>query len=168
VNIYETVFITRQELSLQQAKQLTEKFTAILTEQGGTIGREEFWGLRSLAYPIKKNRKGYYTMFNHQSPAAALNEMQRRMGISDDILRELTIRLDKMPEEPSPIAGQRSDGDRAPSDSFGGEAPRETAPEQPSSGGETSATAEEGPAEEASAEEASAEEAPIPASGEDK
>lgn len=103
--LYETIFITRQEISSQDVEKITENFSKTLTDNGGTIVKTEQWGLRDLAYPIKKSNKAYYTMLAIDSPYSAVKEMERRLSLSEDILRHVTIRVQKINKNPSaPLA----------------------------------------------------------------
>lgn len=118
---YECVFIARQELSSAQAEQFADRMAGIVAENGGEVKTREYWGLKNLAYRIKRNRKGHYTLFHLDAPSDAVREMERNMGLSDDVLRYLTIRLDELPEGPSAMMlakaerGDRSRrGDRGP------------------------------------------------------
>ena len=106
--LYESVFIARQDVSAQEVEALTERFQGIISEFGGEIARHEYWGLKGLAYRIKKNRKGHYTMLRMDAPPAAVQEMERNMRISEDILRYLTVRVDALDEEPSTMMQTRS------------------------------------------------------------
>ncbi len=108
---YESVFIARQDISNTQVEALSDTFSDIIEKGGGNVTSKEQWGLRNLAYKIKKNRKGHYTLFNIDAPAAAILEMERNMRISEDILRYMTIRVDNLAVEPS-IMMQRSRGPR--------------------------------------------------------
>jgi small subunit ribosomal protein S6 len=99
--LYEHVFLARQDVSQQQVDALTNEYTQVITEGGGTVGRTEYWGLKSLAYKIKKNRKAHYTSLNIDAPHAAVAEMERRMGLSTDVLRFMTIRVEELENEPS-------------------------------------------------------------------
>lgn len=101
--LYETVFIARQELSAAQVEALAANLTEIITQGKGEITKTEFWGLRTLAYSIKKNRKGHYVLFNIDSPAPTVKEMERQIGLNEDILRHLTLKLDALDNEPSPL-----------------------------------------------------------------
>jgi len=113
MSYYECVFIARQELSTTQAEQLADQMAEILVNNGGEVKAREYWGLKNLAYRIKKNRKGHYTMFHMDAPSDAVIEMERNMGLSEDVLRHLTIRLDELPEIPSIMMQAKSDrGDR--------------------------------------------------------
>jgi len=108
--LYEHVFLARQDISQQQVEALTKEFSQIIEEGGGKISKTEYWGLKTLAYKLKKNRKAHYSMFNIDGPPAAVTEMERRMGLSSDILRFLTIRVETHETEPS--AQMRKGGDR--------------------------------------------------------
>ncbi|MAV17994.1 MAG: 30S ribosomal protein S6, partial [Alphaproteobacteria bacterium TMED110] len=106
----EHVFICRQDISQQQVETLTENLTAILTEQGGSIEKTEYWGLRSLAYRVKKNRKGHYSLLNITADHTAISEMERQMSLNDDILRFMTIRVEEHDEETSaPLSSKNKD-----------------------------------------------------------
>ena len=98
---YETVFIARQEISAAQVDALSDQFTAVLSENGGSVKKKEYWGLKGLAFRIKKNRKGHYVLLNIDAPPAALHEMERQMRINEDILRFMTVRVDELDESPS-------------------------------------------------------------------
>jgi small subunit ribosomal protein S6 len=101
MSLYESVIIIRQETSTQQVEALADTFQEIIKENGGSIEKRENWGLRSLAYKIKKNRKGHYILFNIDAPSAAVQEMERLMSLNEDILRYLTLRIDEFEEGPS-------------------------------------------------------------------
>jgi small subunit ribosomal protein S6 len=143
--LYENVFIARQDISGAQVDQLADTFTQLIAEQGGQVRKREYWGLRNLTYRMNKNRKGHYVLFNIEGPAAAITELERTMRINEDVLRYLTLRVDKFEEGPSPIMqsrGSREDrprrdrdrygepregrdgGDRGSGDRSGGERPR--------------------------------------------
>ena len=98
---YETVFIARQDYSDAQVKDLTEGYHKIITEAGGKILKTENWGLRNLAYRIKKNRRGHYVAIESEAPADAIHEMERTMRLNEDILRFMTLRLDEPTTGPS-------------------------------------------------------------------
>ena len=130
--LYEHVFIARQDVSQQQVEGLTEQFSTIIKENGGQIGKTEYWGLRNLTYKVRKNRKGHYTLMNIDAPHAAVTEMERQMGINEDVLRCLTVRVEEHETEPSAVMQNRGDrgdrgdrggrfGDRERSDRFGGD-----------------------------------------------
>ena len=108
--LYETVFIARQDISAKQVEDYAAAFGKIVNDNGGKVKNTESWGLRTLAYKIKKNRKGHYTLMHLDAPHAAVSEMERNMGLNEDILRFMTVSIDKLPEGPSAILKQ-SDGD---------------------------------------------------------
>ena len=101
VPYYESVFIARQEISSQQVDAIADVFTDIIKEGGGKVTKRENWGLKSLAYRIKKSRKAHYTLFNIDAPMDAIQEMERQMRLSEDVLSYITIRVDELDEEPS-------------------------------------------------------------------
>jgi len=112
---YEHVFLARQEVSPQQVEALVKEFGQVITDGGGTVGKTEYWGLKTLAYKIKKSRKAHYSLMNIDAPAEAVAEMERRMGLSTDILRFMTLRVDAHETEPSVQmrkSDDRRDGDR--------------------------------------------------------
>ncbi|OUS18410.1 30S ribosomal protein S6 [Rhodospirillales bacterium 47_12_T64] len=108
---YECVYIARQDISSSQVDTLTEQFSTIITENGGTVGKTEYWGLRNMAYRVKKNRKGHYVLLNLDAPSAAVQEMERVMRLNDDVLRTLTIKVDALEEEPSAVMQNRGSRD---------------------------------------------------------
>lgn len=110
--LYENVFIARQDASPAQVEALTENFANVIAEHGGSVAKREYWGLRSLAYRIKKNRKGHYTLMNIDAPAAAVTEMERLMRINEDVVRYLTVRVDALEEGPSAMLRSRDRDDR--------------------------------------------------------
>ena len=110
--LYESVFIARQDIAAPQVDTLTDNIQKIIEDQGGSIAKREYWGLRSIAHKIKKNRKGHYTLLNIDAPAPAIHEMERQMRINEDVLRYLTIRMDELEEGPSVIMRSRSSDDR--------------------------------------------------------
>lgn len=118
--LYEHVFLARQDVSAQQVEALTKEFTDVLEAGGGKVAKSEYWGVRSLAFKMKKARKAHYTLFNIDAPPAAVSEMERRMGLSTDIIRFLTIKVDKHQTDPSIMMrkGDRDErgerGDRPP------------------------------------------------------
>jgi small subunit ribosomal protein S6 len=99
--LYEHVFLTRQDVSGQRVEELAEHFKGVIEQRGGAVGKTEFWGLKSLAYRIEKNRKAYYTLMNIDAPHDAVGEMERQMRLNEDVLRYLTVRVDELEEAPS-------------------------------------------------------------------
>jgi small subunit ribosomal protein S6 len=110
--LYEHVFLARQDLSPQQIDALVEQYKGVIEANGGSVGRVENWGLKSLTYRIKKNRKAYYTLMDLTAPAGAINEMERQMGLSEDVLRFMTIKVEKHEEGPSAMLQKRDRDDR--------------------------------------------------------
>ena len=110
--------MTRQDVSTAQVETLTKEFTGVIEEGGGKISKSEYWGLRSLAYKIKKSRKAHYTLLNIEGPPAAVTEMERRMGISTDVIRFITIKVEAHEAEPSV---QMRKGDREDRPERGGD-----------------------------------------------
>jgi len=101
--LYESVVIARQDIATTQVDTLADELTTIITEGGGKVTKRELWGLRSLTYRIKKNRKAHYVFFNIDAPPAAINEYERRMRINEDVLRYLTVRVEALEEGPSAV-----------------------------------------------------------------
>jgi small subunit ribosomal protein S6 len=114
MRLYEHVLIARQDLSSGQAEAIGQKYADIITEHGGEIRKSEYWGLKSFAYPIRKYRKGHYLLMNIAAPAPALHEMERLMGIDEDIIRHLTVRVDEHDEGPSVILQNKGSDRRRP------------------------------------------------------
>ena len=137
MRLYESVFIARQDISSQQVESMADEFAGIITNAGGKIHKREYWGLRSLAYRIKKNRKGHYIMFNLETDGTTLKEYERIMGLNEDVLRFLNIRIEEVDEAPSIIMqnkgerGERGDrgnrGDRGDRGDRGSRPPRQEA-----------------------------------------
>ena len=122
--LYEHVFIARQDLSNAQAEGLIEHFGQILKDNGGDVSASEYWGLRTMAYKINKNRKGHYSFLRSDAPSAAVQEMERLMRLHDDVMRVMTVKVDEHEEGPSAVvlAKQSRDdsgrGGRGPANRF--------------------------------------------------
>ena len=101
MRLYESVIIARQDVSTTQVETLVDEFSAIIEKAGGSIHKKEFWGLRGLAYRIKKNRKGHYVMLNIETDSETLNEFERIMSLNEDVLRFMTIAIEEVDPEPS-------------------------------------------------------------------
>jgi small subunit ribosomal protein S6 len=108
--IYEHVFLARQDVSNTQVEALTKEYSDIIEQGGGKVTKSEYWGVKSLAYKIKKNRKAHFSLLNIDAPPAALAEMERRMGISTEIIRFLTVKVEQHETEPSAMM-RKSDRD---------------------------------------------------------
>ena len=136
--LYEHVFLARQDISSQQVDTLVETFKGVLEENGGTVGKVENWGVKTLAYRIRKNRKAHYVLMNVDANHAAMMEMERQMRLNEDVLRHMTIRVEEHEDTPSAMMqkrdrddrpgggrGDRGDrGDRGPRGGGGGRGPR--------------------------------------------
>ena len=123
--LYEHVFIARQDLSNAQAEGLIEHFSTVLSDNGGKVVENEYWGVKTMAYKINKNRKGHFALLKSDAPAAAVQEMERLMRLHDDVMRVLTIKVDKHTEGVSVQMQKRDEredrGDRGDRGGFGGE-----------------------------------------------
>jgi small subunit ribosomal protein S6 len=117
--LYEHVFLSRQDASAQQVEELTAQFKGVIEQMGGTISKVEQWGVKSLSYRLRKNRKAHFTLLNVEAPAAALNEVERQERLSEDVLRYLTIRVDEHESGPSAMM-RKVDRDRERDDRGGG------------------------------------------------
>ncbi|MFV0432019.1 MAG: 30S ribosomal protein S6 [Alphaproteobacteria bacterium] len=110
--LYECVVIARQDLSAQQAEGLTENVKQVVAEQGGNVGKIEYWGLRQMAYRIRKNRKGHYTLLNIDAPATAIAELERILRLNEDVLRHLVISVEELEEGPSVMMQRKGRDER--------------------------------------------------------
>jgi small subunit ribosomal protein S6 len=107
--LYECVFIARNDVTQQQVEAIAEQVAGLVAEGGGEVKKREYWGLRGLAYKIKKNRKGHYMLLGIDAPAAALPEVERQLGLNEDVLRSLTVRVEAIDEAPSAVLAKRGD-----------------------------------------------------------
>ena len=133
--LYEHIFLARQDITAQQVDALVEQYKGVIESFGGKVGRIENWGLKSLTYRIKKNRKAHYALMDIDAPAAAIHEVERQMRINEDVLRYMTIAVEAHEEGPSAMMQKRDrddrprrDGDRpdrGPREDRGPRAPRE-------------------------------------------
>jgi small subunit ribosomal protein S6 len=122
--LYEHVMIARQDLSNTQAEALIEHFGAVLSDNGGTLVDHEYWGIKTMAYKINKNRKGHYAFLRSDAPAAAVQEMERLMRLHDDVMRVLTIKVDVHEELPSAQMVKRDERERGDRPDRGDREPR--------------------------------------------
>jgi small subunit ribosomal protein S6 len=106
--LYESTFIARPDITAQQVETLTQQFTDLVKAQGGSVPKTEYWGLKSLSYRLKKNRKGHYSFLHIDAPPAAIAELERTMRINEDVIRYLTIRVDALDAGPSAMMQARS------------------------------------------------------------
>jgi small subunit ribosomal protein S6 len=109
--LYEHVFLARQDVSAQQVEDLTTQIKGVIEQMGGKITKTEQWGVKSLAYRLRKNRKAHYVLLNVEAPSAALNEVERQERLNEDVLRYITIRVDELEEGPSAMM-RKVDRDR--------------------------------------------------------
>lgn len=110
--LYEHVFLARQDMSGQQVETLVDHFKSVVAENGGEVGKVEYWGLKSIAFRLKKNRKAHYTLMNITAPGEAIFEMERQMRINEDVLRYLTVRVNELEDGPSAMMQKRDRDDR--------------------------------------------------------
>ncbi len=107
--LYETVLIARNDVTQQQVEGIADDIATQLGADEGLVRKREYWGLRSLAYRIKKNRKAHYMLLGLDAKPASVKEMERQLGLNEDILRFMTIRVDEIDEAPSAILARKSD-----------------------------------------------------------
>jgi small subunit ribosomal protein S6 len=122
--LYEHVFLARQDLSPQQVEELTAQYKGVIEQLGGKVGKTEYWGVKSLTYRMRKNRKAHFTLMNVDAPPAAMSEVERQQRINEDVLRNLTIRVEEHETEPSAMM-RKADRDRDRDDRRGGFGDRE-------------------------------------------
>ena len=108
MSFYECTFIVRHDMSPNDVNKLTEELSKIITDGEGTIHKSEYWGLRNLAYKINKAGKGHYVMLGIEAPYAAVAEMERQIRINEDVIRNLTVRVDSMDSSPSIVMKHKS------------------------------------------------------------
>jgi small subunit ribosomal protein S6 len=136
MSFYETIFIARQDISAAQAEALADTFAQTIEQHGGKVVSREYWGLRNIAYRIKKNRKGHYMLLNIEGGGPAVAEVERTMRINEDVLRYLTVRVEALEAGQSVMMqarargderdrGRRPYGDRYGENRFGDREPRE-------------------------------------------
>ena len=112
--LYEHLLIARQDISAQQVDALATHLKTIIEGEGGKVEKQEYWGLRSLAYRIKKNRKGHYVLLNINAPAKAVQELERQLKINEDVLRCLTVKVDQFEQSSSKSQRRDRDGEKKP------------------------------------------------------
>ena len=160
--LYESTFIARHDMSTQQVEGLAETFSTIITDNGGSVTKTESWGLKTLAYRVKKNRKGHFVFFNIDAPPPALQEYERNLRLNEDILRYLTVRVDELDPEPSIMMQARASRD----DRGHGRGPRDDRPQR-DRGGSGEAKAAEATTDKAAPAEAAPDDTAAPAKGDD-
>ena len=110
--LYEHLLIARQDISAQQVDALATHLKTILESEGGKVEKQEYWGLRGLAYRLKKNRKGHYVLLNINAPAKAVQELERQIKINEDVLRFITVKVDQFEQSSNKSRREREDGER--------------------------------------------------------
>jgi small subunit ribosomal protein S6 len=110
--LYEHVYMARQDVTAQQVEALTEQLKGVLAAHGGSVSKVEYWGVKSLAFRVKKNRKAHFSLLNIDAPSAAVVEMERQLGLNEDVIRYLTLRVDEHEEGQSAMLRKRDDADR--------------------------------------------------------
>ncbi len=110
--LYEHVFLARQDVTAQQVEDMTARYKGVIEANGGTVGKTEYWGVKTLTYRIRKNRKAHFSLLNIDAPAAAVAEMERQMSIDEDVLRVMTIRVEALEEGQSVMLQKRDRDDR--------------------------------------------------------
>ena len=114
--LYESTIIARQDMSRADISKIVDSFTSIIEQGGGKIIKNEYWGLKTLAYKINKARKGHYAMLGIDAPSSAIKEMQRNIGINEDIIRSLTVRVEALEDGPSAMMQQNRRDDVVPAE----------------------------------------------------
>jgi len=122
MSLYEYTYIARQDIQPQQVDAITDEFAKIITDNGGKIAKTESWGLRTLAYRIKKYKKGHYVHLNIDAPHAAIAELERNARLHEDVIRYMTIRVDEFEEGDSVVLRSKDRDNRPPRED---RAPRE-------------------------------------------
>jgi small subunit ribosomal protein S6 len=117
--LYEHVFLSRQDASAQQVEELTAQFKGVIEQLGGKVTKVEQWGVKSLSYRLRKNRKAHFTLLNVDGPSAALNEIERQERLNEDVLRYITVRVEELEEGPSAMM-RKVDRDRERDERGGG------------------------------------------------
>lgn len=114
MSLYEYTYIARQDIQPQQVDAITAEFTKIIDDNGGKVAKTESWGLRTLAYRIKKYKKGHYVHLNLDAPFAAVAELERNARLHEDVIRYMTIRVDEFEEGDSVVLRSKDRDNRAP------------------------------------------------------
>jgi len=117
--LYEHVFLARQDVSAQQVEELTAQIKGVIEQMGGKVAKTEQWGVKSLSYRLRKNRKAHFTFMNVDAPSAAINEIERQERLNEDVIRYLSVRVDEHEEGPSAMM-RKVDRDRDRDDRGGG------------------------------------------------
>lgn len=108
MSYYEHVFLLRGDLSTNQVEEIQDKYKELIANHKGKITKNEYWGLRNLAYKVKKNKKAHYCLFNIDCEFECLKELQRNMSVNENILRQLSLKVDVLDNSPSIMMKQAS------------------------------------------------------------
>jgi small subunit ribosomal protein S6 len=119
MTFYEHVFLARQDITSQQMEALMAQYKTLIEENGGKVGKTEYWGVKNIAFRIKKNKKAHYALMNIDGPASAVNEMERQMRINEDVIRFQTVRVEALEEEPSAQMARKDRDDKRRRDDEG-------------------------------------------------
>jgi len=111
LSLYEGIFIARQDLTESQVEHLRDTYLSVIKDNGGQVKNTEYWGLRKLAYPIKKNSRGHYVFMHIDAPGAAVREMERQMRLNEDLIRTFVVKVDQFEEGPSAMLRKSRDYD---------------------------------------------------------
>ncbi len=109
--LYEHVYMARQDASAQQVEELTTHLKGVIEGLGGSVTKTEYWGVKSMSYRLRKNRKAHFTLMNVDAPSAAINEIERLERLNEDVLRYLTVRVEEHEQGPSAMM-RRAERDR--------------------------------------------------------
>ena|ERR1700677_2037536 len=111
MSLYELVFIIRQDVSSNDVDKITDDFITVIKKEGGSLVKNEYWGLRNLAYEIDNNKKGHYTLLGFEGNGLVVSEIERKMKLREDVIRFMTNRAEALSQEPSPILRGKSQDD---------------------------------------------------------
>ncbi len=99
--LYESVIVSRQDITKSQCEKLIDDFESLIKSLGGLIKKKEYWGLRTLAYEINKNKKGHYTMIIIDSNPDSVSEYERQLRLHEDVIRYMTMKIKQYDDNPS-------------------------------------------------------------------
>jgi small subunit ribosomal protein S6 len=105
--LYESTFIVRQDISAQEVDKIADIFSKVVNDNKGKVVKKEYWGLLNLAYKVNKNKKGHYIFLGVDAPSAAIDELTRQYKLNEDVIRNLTIKVDEISKEASPLFAKK-------------------------------------------------------------
>ncbi len=108
MSLYELVFIIRQDIASNDVDRITDEFSKIITDNGGSLIKTEYWGLRNLSYEIDNNKKGHYTLLGFDASHDVVLELERKIKLSEDVIRYMTLSVDSISKDPSAILKSNS------------------------------------------------------------